>query len=262
MTAVNGYRWATDVADNAGRILLIAGILGAPAVVIAINHYPFWWTVSGVCGALLLILGEGTYRTWEDAMARALLPPTEGATLPVLRMDSDLTADFKTPNHVVYFRLRFWNDGGGAITPEVLVSRVVLGDGSDASFSPQLPLTLGWSSRSVPPSLTRHHTGGETVGVLGMAIWHRARDMGLPVGFTQLYVAGSEHQPLIDRTQEKVHIQIQAILPGQLQGIERWFWVQVTEGKSDPDEKMKFDWGPASGPPEAPSASSTAGSQP
>jgi hypothetical protein len=250
MSAISGYRWASDVTDNAGRLLLIAGLLGAPALVIAWQHYPWWWTVSGGGVALLMILGEGAYRTWEEAMTR---PPAIATRVeaPILRMAESLTADFETPNHVVYFRLRFWNDGGGGITPEVLVSRVVLADGGDVSFSAQLPLTLGWSSRSTPPSLTRHHTAGETVGVLGMPIWHQAKEAGLPAAFTQFYVAGSEHQPLIDRTEGRIYVQIQAIVPGELQGIERWFWAQVTEGKPDPDEEMKFDWGSASGPPES-----------
>src|SRR5438309_12095362 len=69
-TLVSGYRWASDVTDHAGRIFLIAGILGAPAVVIALNHYPWWWTATGIGAALVLVLGEGAYRTWTDAMDR------------------------------------------------------------------------------------------------------------------------------------------------------------------------------------------------
>src|SRR5207244_3085617 len=44
--------------------------LGAPAVVIALNHYPWWWTATGIGAALVLVLGEGAYRTWTDAMDR------------------------------------------------------------------------------------------------------------------------------------------------------------------------------------------------
>ncbi len=152
---------------------------------------------------------------------------------PILRMDDHLATDTATRHHSAYFRLRFWNDGGGGITPEVRVTKVLLGDDArEAKFSPQLPLLLPWSSLSAPPSLTRLHSGGETVGVLGALSWVDRADgsgTGAPLFPPLLYVAGEEHNPEIGQTDERVFVQIQAIVPGHLDvpTIERWFWVQI-----------------------------------
>src|SRR5712691_7213504 len=50
----------------------------------------------------------------STASTREVLPDP-----PILRMDDDLTTDTVTRHHAAYFRLRFWNDGGGEITPQV-----------------------------------------------------------------------------------------------------------------------------------------------
>ncbi len=113
---------------------------------------------------------------------------------PVLRMGDGLIPDTATRHHAVYFRLRFWNEGGGAITPEVRVTRLVIGedDPQDAPFAAQLPLILPWSSLSTPPSLTRQHTAGETVGVIGGLSWLDKGDgTGFPIYPPLLYVAGA-----------------------------------------------------------------------
>ncbi len=123
-------------------------------------------------------------------------------------MDDHLATDTATRHHSVYFRLRFWNDGGGGITPEVRVTKVLLGDDvREAKFSPQLPLLLPWSSLAAPPTLTRLHTGGETVGVLGALNWADKGDgtgTGYPIDPPLMYVAGEEHTPEIGQTDEKV----------------------------------------------------------
>jgi hypothetical protein len=159
--------------------------------------------------------------------------PIRVADPPILRMDDHLTTDTATRHHAAYFRLRFWNDGGSTITPEVRVTKLLLGDEArEAKFSPQLPLLLGWSSLAAPPGLTRQHTAGETVGVLGALNWvDRGDGTGAPLDPPLLYVAGEEHNPEIGQTDEKVFVQIQAIVPGHLEiaTIERWFWVQIAK---------------------------------
>ena len=250
MTAVNGYRWAIGVTDNLGRLAFIAALLGAPAIVIAVGHYPWPWVASGVITAAIVILGEGAYRTWADTAAAT----PQSTTLPILRLDDDLIADQVTRNHSVYFRLRFRNDGDGAITPEVRVIRVVMEDGTESSISGQLPLLLGWSSRKTPPVLTKQHTAGETVGVLGLLNWEDSpTGAGSSLFPPLVYVPGSEHHAKIAQVWGKVFVQVQAIVPGypQVPTIERWFWVATKQVLNE--EAMKFrceiTWGWAKRPP-------------
>lgn len=155
--------------------------------------------------------------------------PEGNSDLPRLRMDDTLTMDAATRRHAVYYRLRFWNNGGGAVTPEVRVTRVVMSDGHEARFSAQLPLLLGWSSLGgTPPALTRQHTAGETVGVIGaLSVSETSDGVTFPVVPPSLYVAGSHHHADIGQTDEKVFVLVQAIVPGQPEAIERWFWVQI-----------------------------------
>lgn len=69
--AVSGLRWAKELADHVllllGVLLLAAGI----AVGGVLLHRPAWFL--GVAGGVLvlLILGEGAYRTWDEADRRA-----------------------------------------------------------------------------------------------------------------------------------------------------------------------------------------------
>jgi hypothetical protein len=148
-------------------------------------------------------------------------------------MGDGLSPDTATRHHAVYFRLRFWNEGGGAITPEVRVTRVVLGEANpkDAPFAAQLPLHLPWSNLKTPPALTRQHTAGETVGVIGGLSWLDKGDgTGFPIYPPLLYVAGTENNPEIGQTNERVCVHVQAIVPGQPQlTVERWFWIQISK---------------------------------
>ena len=68
---VSGYRWASDVTDHVGRVLLILGIMGVPALVIAVGRYPWWWSVSGAVVVVLFVIGEGAYRTYADVAETA-----------------------------------------------------------------------------------------------------------------------------------------------------------------------------------------------
>jgi hypothetical protein len=181
--------------------------------------------------------------------------------LPVLRMGDGLIPDTATRHHAVYFRLRFWNEGGGAITPEVRVTRLMIGedDPQDAPFAAQLPLILPWSSLSTPPSLTRQHTAGETVGVIGGLSWLDKGDgTGFPIYPPLLYVAGAAHNPEIGQTEEKVFVKVQAFVPGQPQvpTIEKWFWIQIAKDESD--RYRVLDGHPDEAPtPKAPKSTST-----
>jgi len=152
----------------------------------------------------------------------------------ILRMDDHLTTDTATQKHAAYFRLRFWNDGGGAITPEVRVTRVILSNGKDAPFAAQLPLLLPWSSLTSPPKLTRQHTAGETVGVMGaLNVGETADGRTYPLVPPDLYIAGGENHPEIGQTDEMISIEVQAFVPGhsEIPTIERWFWVQIAKAE-------------------------------
>jgi hypothetical protein len=225
MTAVNGYRWAIGVTDNASRLLFVVALLGGPVVVVALGRFPWPWVAVGVGLTAIVTFGEGAYRTWEEAMSR---PPLAAADPPAVRMDESLLTDSATARHLVYFRLRFWNDGGGAVTPEVRVTDVRVADEArDARFSPQLPLPLAWSHHKTPPRLTRQHTAGETVGVLGALSFDETSDGVLyPVDPPALYIAGLDHHASLGQIDDKVFIKVQAIAPNQ-PVIEKWFWVQV-----------------------------------
>jgi hypothetical protein len=194
-------------------------------------------TLTDLHGRLMALRRE-VYRDYhppvlpENRTATAIKATVEQE--PKLRMDDHLTVDTATRHHSVYFRLRFWNDGGGAITPEVRVTRVLVGDKkpADAQFSAQLPLLLPWSSLSTPPALTRQHTAGETVGVIGGINWIDKGDgtgTGFPVHPPLLYVAGAEHSPEIGQINDRVFVKIQAFVPGRsdVQTSEEWFWVQI-----------------------------------
>lgn len=66
---VNGYRWAADVSDHFLRLFALVALFGGPVVVVAIQHYPPYWVIPGIAATILLVLGEGAYRTWADAVA-------------------------------------------------------------------------------------------------------------------------------------------------------------------------------------------------
>lgn len=186
------------------------------------------WAVLGGVAVGLLELGH-------QIGNRQKQPGTPLVDPPKLRMDDHLTPDTATRNHAVYFRLRFWNDGGGEITPEVRVTRVLLGEElKEAPFAAQLPLLLPWSSLSSPPRLTPQHTAGETVGVLGALNWTSIDDIrGIPLDPPLLYIAGAEHNPEIGQVLAKVFMKVQAFVPGrpQLRTIEEWFWVQIVKAQ-------------------------------
>ncbi len=150
---------------------------------------------------------------------------------PILRVDRTLTADRAVPNHLVYFRLRIWNRGGNAITPEVRVTRVLMGNGlKEAPFSAQLPLLLPWSNEASPPLLTRQHTAGETVGVLGAVSHRQVKGWSESYPHPLLYIAGAEHQAEVISTNEKIYLRIQTVIPSRpdVRGVEHWFWVQIS----------------------------------
>jgi hypothetical protein len=104
----------------------------------------------------------------------------------------------------------------------------------DAPFAAQLPLLLPWSNLKTPPALTRQHTAGETVGVIGGVSWLDKGDgTGFPIYPPLLYVAGAENNPEIGQTDERVLIHVQAIVPGQPQlTVEKWFWIQISQDGS------------------------------
>jgi hypothetical protein len=75
--------------------------------------------------------------------------------------------------------------------------------------------------------LTRQHTAGETVGVLGALTFEETDDGVLfPVDPPLLYIAGESHHASIGQIDDKVFVRVQAITPEQ-PAIERWFWVRV-----------------------------------
>jgi hypothetical protein len=195
--------------------------------------------------ALLIVtvaILEGGHRALRDERASALALTAERDSLkarvdtesdpPLLEMADNLTIDTATPNHAAYLRLRFWNRGGGTVFPEVRVTKVILADGTAARFSAQLPLVLGWSSLKATPGLTRQHTGGETVGVLGI-VGEQLTPTGNSIQLTPplLYIAGAAHHAEIGQTTSRVFICIQAIVPGQVDQAptERWFSVEVVD---------------------------------
>ena len=183
------------------------------------------WAVLGAIAVGLLELAHRLLRQRQKKPAEPASEP------PKLRMDDHLTPDTATRHHAVYFRLRLWNDGGGEITPEVRVTRVLLGEElKEAPFAAQLPLLLPWSSLPTAPALTRQQTAGETVGVLGAL---NSAEMGdgreMPLAPPLLYVAGAAHSPEIGQVLTKVYIKVQAFVPGkpQLPNLEEWFWVHI-----------------------------------
>jgi hypothetical protein len=253
MTAVNGCRWAIGVTDNISRLLFLVVLLGGPALVIAITRYPWPWVFTGVAATLIVVFGEGAYRTWADAMDRPAVRLVS-TPVPILQLDNDLIADRVTRNHAVYFRLRFRNDGEGAITPEVRVIRVVMEDGTESSISGQLPLLLGWSSRKTPPALTKQHTAGETVGALGLLNWEDSpTGAGSSLFPPLMYIPGSEHHAEIGQVWGKVFVQVQAIVPGYPQAptIERWFWAATKQVPAPETDRFQcaITWGWAARPP-------------
>lgn len=211
-----------------------------------LDHLPGWtvWQYAFVALLILVIaILEGGHRALREDSAnvaelnadrdrlRAILD-AESNDPPVLEMADNLVIDTATPNHAAYLRLRFWNRGGGTVSPEVRVTKVVLEDGTDAKFSAQLPLVLGWSSLKAAPALTRQHTAGETVGVVGI-LGEQPTPTGNSVLLTPplLYIAGAEHHAEIGQTTAKVFFCVQAIAPTYkgVEPIERWFAIQVVD---------------------------------
>jgi len=218
-------------------LLLAAGFLLALIGAVLFGVGLMLWAFLLLLGILLLdgVHGRGPFERKTSAVPE--LPAVPALERPLLRMADELTMDPATRRHAVYFRLRFWNEGGGGISPEVRVTRVVLSGGKDAAFSGQLPLLLSWSSLATPPVLTRQHTAGETVGVLGALNWIDRSDLpagsGFPIDPPSLYIAGAEHHAEIGQTDEKVYVKVQAFVPGRadVATIERWFWVQIEKAK-------------------------------
>ncbi len=75
---VTGFRWAKGVLDNVGLAITAAALAIGVTVGGFLLHRPAWFLGIFAVVLFVSVLGEGAYRTWEDAerRARAAQPPS------------------------------------------------------------------------------------------------------------------------------------------------------------------------------------------
>lgn len=107
MTAVNGYRWALGVTDNAGRALFLLTLFGGPIIVVAWRSYPPPLVLTGSLLVLLVVAFEGAYRTWVEAVEHPAI-----SAAPVAQIEPPFRLEHSQDNYTVaVYRLPFHYEG-------------------------------------------------------------------------------------------------------------------------------------------------------
>jgi hypothetical protein len=65
-SAKHGWEWLGGVTDSVGRILLILALAGIPTAGAALLDLGWVAGIIGVGFLVIVVLGEGAYRTWSD----------------------------------------------------------------------------------------------------------------------------------------------------------------------------------------------------
>ena len=206
------------------------GAVGFVAAIIALLVQTY--ARADVIGASWKALIVGIIFWVAASLIDRRLASRSGSGKPKLRLDHELNLE-DIDTYAWRFRLRIWNTGGGAVTPEVRVADCLVGDAlNETPFSNRLPFLLPWSNPSSLPRLTRQHTAGETIAV-AIVRSTRLKDGWMAIQYAKptFFVPGAEDDARLVLTEEGIYFKVQAICPDRpdVKPAERWFTLQGFE---------------------------------
>jgi hypothetical protein len=131
-----GFRWAEDVTDNFGRLLVLAGVFGVPTAAVAMTQGGAWGVLVGAVLVVAVCLGEGAYRVAHDVAQQGHGAATELSKLRTGVLGSIVVSDFHDDRYTLSpdtctrldLRFEFSNHGPSHIDFQVIETEIRLSD--------------------------------------------------------------------------------------------------------------------------------------